>query len=69
MGCFKVILKPLGSLSTTLITRWLITIMITAQVTDSKYFVLATEPDAINLLSSESEASDEQKEVLRSRDV
>jgi len=42
MGCFTVILKvkPLDSLSTILITRLLITIMITDQDTDcdSKYF-------------------------------
>jgi len=38
MGCFTVILKPVGSLSTILITRPLITIMITDQDTDSKYF-------------------------------
>jgi len=38
MGCFTVILKPLGSLSTILITRLLITIMIIDQDTDFKYF-------------------------------
>jgi len=37
MGCFTVILKPLGSLSTIFITRLLITIMISDQDTDSKY--------------------------------
>jgi len=42
MGCFTVILYPLGSLSTILITRLLITITITDQDTDSKYFALAT---------------------------
>jgi len=38
MGCFAVVLKPLGSLSTILITRLLLTKIITGQDTDSKYF-------------------------------
>jgi len=38
IGCFTVILKSLGFLSTILITRLLITIMITDQDTDSKDF-------------------------------
>jgi len=37
-GCFTVILKPLGSLSSILITKLLITIMLTDQDTDSKRF-------------------------------
>jgi len=38
MGSFAVILKPLGSFSTILITRLLITSIITDQDTNSKYF-------------------------------
>ena len=37
MGCFTVILKPLGFLSTILLTRLLITIIVTDQDTDSKF--------------------------------
>ena len=38
MGYFTAILKPLGSLSTILITRLLITIIITDRDTDCKHF-------------------------------
>ena len=47
MGCFTVILRPLGSLSAILITRLLVTIMITDQDTDTKYFCAATETRAM----------------------
>jgi len=42
MGCFTVILKPLGSLSTILITRLLVTIIITETLT-TNISVLATK--------------------------
>ena len=46
MGCFKVILKPLGSLSTILITKSLITIMITDQdILIPNVFLLITDND------------------------
>ena len=49
MGCFTVILKPLGSLSTILITRLPVTIILTDQDTDFKSFFRSplTTPDQL----------------------